>query len=212
MFIRSSSGLASGNVLEEALLHGLCELVERHSWQLVRTNPAKLRPLAQDSIPTIAVAELLARMRRRGLKVNIYDMTCEIGVPAVFAQLVAPDFPVVWHGAGCHTSAEVAVSRALTEAVQGRLTYIAGARDDLVSLTKGARSDATYLGFSEAQPRTGFDALPDVSTGDVAEDLRAIVGRLSASGYAPFFLELTRPGVGIPVALTFVPGLREIRG
>ena len=37
-----------------------------------------------------------------------------------------------FHGAGCHPDRVIALTRALTEAAQSRLTYIAGIRDDLL--------------------------------------------------------------------------------
>jgi len=154
--------------------------------------------------------ELIDRVRRAGVKLALYDFTWDVGVPAAFARIVAPDLPVVWNGAGCHTSAEVAVSRAFTEAAQSRLTLIAGARDDLVGLAKGARPRRSFETFSEPPPGRAFASLPDLSSGSVAEDVDRVVARLAELGYEPFRVDLTHPGVGVPVALALVPGLKEM--
>ena len=45
-------------------------------------------------------------------------------------------------GSGCHLSADIALSRALTEAAQSRLTVIAGSRDDLFRSTYEPVKDA----------------------------------------------------------------------
>jgi ribosomal protein S12 methylthiotransferase accessory factor len=57
--------------------------------------------------------------------VALFDLTWEVGMPVVLAEVALPDLPFVWRGSGCHPSRDVALSRALTEAAQSRLTYIA---------------------------------------------------------------------------------------
>src|SRR5205814_10708133 len=105
---------------------------------------------------------------RSGVYVAAWDMTTDIGVPAYAAIIMdPPDLGAWrWHGAysgfGCHLSPSIALLRALTEAVQSRVTFIAGSRDDMF------RRDYTSLQLDEVQ-RVGWDAptlhtkLPQVS-------------------------------------------------
>ena len=212
MFVRNSNGLASGNDRSEALLHGLCELIERHAWYLAQVEPDRLCSLDPDTLDGEGLLGVLAAIRSAGLKLALFDISWDVGVPVAFAKLVSPDLPVVWHGSGAHPSPEVALSRALTEAAQSRLTYIAGARDDLVGLAKEAVMHRAFDAFGEPCPERSFEAMPSLASGDVGEDLEAVVGRLAAAGYEPYWVDLTRPEVGIPVVSTFVPGLREMHG
>ncbi|PYC83819.1 hypothetical protein C7C46_08410 [Streptomyces tateyamensis] len=55
------------------------------------------------------------------------------GIPTFAAFVWSPLFPIVCAGSGSHMDPEVAVSRALTEAVQSRLTEISSTRDDIPS-------------------------------------------------------------------------------
>ncbi|MGJ3558794.1 YcaO-like family protein [Streptomyces sp. INA 01156] len=55
------------------------------------------------------------------------------GLPVCLAYLWSEDLPVVFAGGGCHTTPVIAMTRAVTEAAQSRLTAIAGTRDDLAS-------------------------------------------------------------------------------
>ncbi len=209
MFRLTSSGLASGNCREEALLHGLCESIERHGvWRLHR-EPALKVALDPESLEEDYCRELVARVRGAGMKLALWDATWEAGVPVLVADLAAPDLPNVWRGSGCHSDPCVALARAVTEAAQSRLTHIAGARDDL---TPFAGADRLWRAFDEFRvpvARRRLAELPDLAGGDVGRDLERVLEVLAAAGHEPYAVDLTRPGVGIPVVYVFVAGLRE---
>ena len=64
----------------------------------------------------------------------MWDMTSDVGIPVYCCSIkdTNPFGPIQsFGGSGCHLSKEIALSRALTEAAQSRLTFIAGSRDDL---------------------------------------------------------------------------------
>lgn len=206
MFHRTSNGLASGNCRDEALVHALCEVIERHALYLVHRDPGAAVPLASEAIDDPPSRDLLDRFRRAGMKVALYDVTWGVGVPAVVADVAYGDLPNVWRGAGCHLAPEVALSRALTEAAQSRLTYIAGSRDDLRQLGGPDR-------FARLEPPAGSRALAEVGplrpSADLAADRERILGALAAGGYEPFAVDLTREDLGVPVVKVFCPGLGE---
>jgi YcaO-like protein with predicted kinase domain len=208
-FDNTSSGLASGNCLAEAILHGVCELVERHAIYLADGKPGQHRVLAPPSMPRVC-ERLVRQIRAAGMKVVVYDLTWDAAVPCALARLAAPDLPNVWIGSGCHPSPEVAVCRALTEAAQSRLTYISGSRDDLLAFDLEHDPMALFDAFAEPAPARSFADLPDLSTSSVQSDLDAVVGRLDATGFEPFFADLTRSDVGVPVALSFAAGFHEV--
>jgi YcaO-like protein with predicted kinase domain len=210
LFELTSNGLASGNCLEEALLHGLCELIERHALFLAREEPHRRVALVPGSIEDPWMRGVMARAREAGMKLALWDVTWEAGVPVVVADLAGSDFPHVWRGSGCHPDPAVALSRALTEAIQSRLTYISGARDDLPTLPPALTAHQVFDAFAEPAAERPFAALPDLSGPSVAGDLARVVERLAALGLPAFYVDLTRPGVDVPVAFSFVPGLREI--
>lgn len=215
LFHRTSNGLASGNCREEALVHALCELVERHALHRVRGGDRSKRPLDPASVPEGFLRGLLDRFRREGMKLALWDLTWEVEVPVVSVDAAAPDLPRVWFGSGCHPDPAVALSRALTEAAQARLTFIAGARDDLTYPGEAGSGEgpdepfAAYEGFEEPSGGAAFATLPDVSSQDVEEDLERLVTALAATGWEPYAVDLTREDVGIPVVRAFVPGLPE---
>jgi ribosomal protein S12 methylthiotransferase accessory factor len=153
--------------------------------------------------------EPVARIREAGMKLALWDVTWEVGIPTALVDLVAPDIPNVWRGSGCHPDPAVALSRALTEAAQSRLTYISGARDDLPVFAGPEAGFRIFDAFQEPAAGRRLADLPDLSTASVAADLEAVVQRLEEHGFRAFWVDLSRPDFGVPVIAAFVPGLKD---
>lgn len=140
-FEQSSDGLASGNTHAEALLHGLCELVERDAWTLVQLkSEQELNACLVDpaSVEDAVLDLMVRRLRNAGIQLLLLDMTTDLQVPAFLAVLIPdstakrsdPRWSQICGGCGCHPDPVRAMLRAITEAAQSRLTAIAGSRDD----------------------------------------------------------------------------------
>ncbi|CAN7686585.1 YcaO-like family protein [Pararhizobium sp. LjRoot238] len=139
---QSSDGLASGNTSDEATFHGLNERIERDAYVLWQVSGFKARQsscIHPGSLGCDDISSLVARIESAGLVLRLFDITSDIGVPS-FTALVAPvevisahrpRFVDVNYGAGTHPSVHKAISRAITEAVQSRMTFISGGRDDI---------------------------------------------------------------------------------
>ncbi|MEV5746556.1 YcaO-like family protein [Actinoallomurus sp. NPDC052308] len=134
-FMESSNGLASGNTVAEATVHALYEVIERDAVHALRGVPASgRRYIDPASVSDDHCAELVERVSRAGAWLEIEYVPNRMGVPCVVAHLWHEDSPAsVMFGAGAHADPAVALSRAVTEAVQARLTHITGTRDDLAS-------------------------------------------------------------------------------
>ncbi|MEM1179154.1 MAG: YcaO-like family protein [Acidobacteriota bacterium] len=209
LFHLTSNGLASGNCFEEALLHSLCELVERQGLFLAFEDPSRRRPIDLDSVEDPGLRSLMDRVHGAGMKMAAFDLTFELGLPIILVDLVARDLPHIWRGAGCHLSPTVAFSRALTEAAQARLTYISGARDDIIRFPKDMDPESRFETFPDPGPGAPFDGIDDLATASVDGDLGRVLERLDAHGLEPFYVDLTRDDINVPVTTCFIPGFRE---
>lgn len=209
----NSNGLASGNTMEEALLHGLYELLERdaRAW-IEQVGSAGL----EVDLGTVAgvSAGLLKRLTDAGVRVQVHDLTEAAGGLGCYEALIwAADLPVRFAGWGCHRDADVALCRALTEAAQSRLTMVAGTRDDLPKeayqwVTSRSRLRCPF------PPSTPARVFPpsDTEVGSLEEDLQVVVDivrRRAAGGV--FWVDLSRPEFGIPVVKVVAPGLRIVK-
>lgn len=220
----SSNGLASGNCLVEAILHGLCEVIERDAEARWRRTGGQRR-LLLDTVRDPACLALLARFTAAGVRVVVWDLTSDVGVP-VFgcAILEDPDQPAwralgLYQGFGCHLAPEIALARALTEAAQTRLTYIAGGRDDFFPFDYDRATDPDLLRqiwhelANEPYQPVCFDELPALATDDLGVDLERVVQRLAAcNARQVIVVDLGRPdlvdpgGAPVPVVKVLVPG------
>jgi len=136
-FQATSNGLASGNNLPEAVTAGLLEVIERDAaacWALsVRAGRAVFPRVRLDTIDDPACLHLLEQMQRSGISVMLFDITVDTAVAVYMAYIGDDEFDrlSIFKGYGAHLDPAVAISRALTEALQGRLVFIAGSRDDM---------------------------------------------------------------------------------
>ena len=136
IFRTGSNGLASGLSNKEAYLSALYELIERDAMQCWR-YAMQFRGLKQgyirtSSIPFESTSGLISRLNDIGIEVFIFDYTTDIEIP-VYRCLISGDIDnavPLCQGFGCHDSHEIALNRAITEAVQARTVLISGARDD----------------------------------------------------------------------------------
>lgn len=216
VFRTSSNGLCSGNTIGEALLHGICEVVERDS--CLRSDRARFEP-ERTVIPNTVSARpgqlLLDRFSRAGMELQIVDMSGPTGLPCFEVWLDHPDGPALTRGSGCHPSRSTALIRALTEAAQSRLTYIAGSRDDIPrQIYQGPsvlRRRAAFRPTSSGAERA-FGAAPALPLSGFRAQLRDVVERVRRlTGMSPMAVDLTRRDFGVPVLFVIAPGLATRR-
>lgn len=213
LFLASSNGLASGNTVAEALIHGLCEVVERDS--LWRCAPSRLDPersVAPATVTPRLARRVLDRFAGAGLRTHIADLTGPTDLPCFEVWLDHPESPSLYGGTGCHPSRLTALLRALTEAAQSRLTYIAGSRDDIARAAyrhpRTSSGAPPRLPFP-AESRRRFGGVPSLPTTGARPQLREIVRRVrDVTGMSPLAVDLSRPEFGLPVVFVVAPGLR----
>ncbi len=219
-FVLSSNGLASGNLLSEAINHGLCEVIERDAKALWRLGSLASQDRSHVDLGTVDDAQcgkLLELYANADVAVGVWDMTSDIRVAAFTCVVVdrrADPFRGIGpaEGMGCHPRREVALSRALTEAAQARLTLIAGSRDDNGRLRYQSAREAHLADYTRerlSQPgRRSFQEAPSQWHADPRGDASVLVGALEQVGCGQVLVvDLTKLELGIPVARVIVPGL-----
>jgi len=214
LFRTNTNGLASGNTLEEAIFHGLCEVIERDAWSLVEAS--RDTGCVVENIDDPLINSMQKKFADANVEVLVRDITSDIGIPtmaAVADDVQLKDPMLLTMGMGTHTSARIAVMRALTEVAQSRLTQIHGAREDtaVAQLRKRLGYDRTRrmnaYWFRENGTRD-FTAIPSLDTDDFLTDIRRVTECLAKKGLDRVIVaDLTREEIGIPVVRVIVPGL-----
>ncbi|CAM4474627.1 putative domain protein [Mycobacterium basiliense] len=132
LFGMDTTGLASGNSYHEATLHALYEIMERHGMAAAEPG-STLFEVPLDDIVQSDSAELVEMIHRTGNEIQVARIDTWDGFYCFAAELTSPMMQVPFSGSGLHHDPNVALSRAITEAAQSRLTAISGAREDLPS-------------------------------------------------------------------------------
>lgn len=217
-FMLDSNGLASGNHLLEAIVAGLLEVIERDATtcqMLAAHRHGSTMPRVDlDTIRHPLVLDVIERLQSCRVRPLIYDCSVDSDVPVYMAYIFDERDRHVGMGGGfgAHLDPEVAMVRALTEAVQSRAIYIAGARDDLFRHDKDhyqARdSRATIRELLDTPATVDARARPDDSTGSFEGDISVLLGKLRRIGLDQVIVtDLSHEDVDIPVVRVTVPGL-----
>lgn len=217
-FPASTNGLASGNHLLEATCHAICEVIERDStsiWhQLDKARRAATR-LDLRTVDDDACCESLEKLRFAGLSIAAWDTTTDVGAPSFYCFITENDSDDghLGAGAGCHPTKQIALLRALTEAVQTRTTYIAGSRDDLTpeEFTRSGIFEkhraARALIARDTTPRD-FQKILSQEAETFETDLQWLLERLESAGITSVCtVDLTKPELELPVVRAVIPGL-----
>jgi ribosomal protein S12 methylthiotransferase accessory factor len=163
--------------------------------------------------------ELLAALEAAGLGCGIFNLGSEIEVPVFLCRIVEfrddgfrPSDLV--DGVGCHPCREIALSRAITEAIQIRATAISGSRNDLFRRFY-RRPDAAGIAAARASladPAAGrpFGACPTFAGEAPADDLRHLIARLRPHVKHVIAVDVTHEGAGgVPAVRVLVPELED---
>lgn len=236
-FLLNTTGLASGNTYEEAVLHGLCEVIERDAMTLANLDlqGQKESRVDLDTINDQTARDLIGHLVNRDVLVAMWDITSDVSVPTFKCQIMDRDDAgatanLLAEGYGCHPSREVALLRAITEAAQSRLAAIAGSRDDIgpavyepVEHHSMLRAWRRYL--SEVSGNRDYTKAPHIDFAMTGLELNAVVGRLSDAGLHEVLVvdvsafptdicsvvRVIVPGLEGPMHPHFVPGVRARR-
>ncbi|MGW5332360.1 YcaO-like family protein [Streptomyces bauhiniae] len=209
-----SDGLAAGNSPLEATVHALYELVERDCTAFGET----LRDAVRIDLTGLSgvARDVRDRLLSAGVEAHLFAFRNEIGIPTFYSILddrVSRDPALITAGAGCHLDPHVGISRALTEAVQSRLSVISGGREDLARMA--SRRPPTYeearrlLDPWTALPDTARpEDFEDLSSDTLEGDLDTLLDRVRrVSPGAVLVTELSRMEMPLSVCRVIVPGL-----
>ena len=215
LFKSNTNGLASGNVLEEAILHGIFEVIERDAWSIFELTHKNYSQINIDSIESELIKEIIDKFESQGIKIKLMDFTADINIPTIAASAddtVTRDAGLLTLGIGTHLDPEVAILRALTEVAQSRATQINGAREDTVradfareaGYERMKRINKYY--FRQEEEQINLSDIENKSTTSIDEDIDIVKEELIANDIKHvLYTDLTRPEVDVSVVRVIIP-------
>nr|WP_246422497.1 TOMM precursor leader peptide-binding protein [Nocardiopsis mwathae] len=213
--LADSNGNAAGSSLEDAIVQGTLELIERDAaaiWWYNRTR----RP----GVDTAAFGDpWLDRMygvhAGIGREMWVLDITSDLGVPVMVAVSRRTGHPRedVMLGFGAHFDPRVAVHRAVAELNQLMPAVLDGTHrwDDPDAARWWNEADVAgqpYLLPDPTHRPLGPGDYRYADRPDLADDVAALRDLLAERDLEMLVLDQTRPDVGLPVVKVVVPGLR----
>lgn len=219
------TGSAAGSTLEQAMLGGLLEIIERDSFMIMWYN--RLQMPGIDLNGSALLEPFKALMDERRFRLDLVDTTSDIGVPSVFGLLHTRDGKVSFGGAA-RSTLEEAASKTLMEISQLYMgnkaqIYASGLpelqADQIVDY--GLRlpyyeqpNAMRELDFACAAPKTRkLAANPIDGKASHAEQLKQVLDRLAARGLEAICADVTTEdarALGLHVVKMIVPGTVQL--
>lgn len=217
LFKSNTNGLASGNRLEEAVFHGITEVIERDAWSIFEAKKESKPELNCEETENPLIRDLMAKFAQAGVDVKLVNLTADIKITTIAAvadDTVLKDPALLTLGVGTHLDPEVAVIRALTEAAQSRATQIHGAREDTnraVFMRKAGYRRMKKINkhwFGESEEIMDISEIRDRSGTSFKKDIELSLNLIRENGFKKvLYVDLTRSEIQIPVVRVIIPGL-----
>jgi len=215
-----SNGNASGNTLEEAVLQGFFELVERDAVALWWYNRIPKAGVATETFEEPWLQEIAEHYRQAYQRETwALDLTSDLGIPVFVAvsKMMEGKEERLLFGLGCHLDARIALQRAFAEMNQmlgmahtgedGQLSL----EDDetLEWLRHATLENQPYMAPDSKQALKVLSDFPLQHSGEFLQDIKHCRNIIEAQGMEMLVLDQTRDDVGMPVVKVVVPGLRH---
>jgi bacteriocin biosynthesis cyclodehydratase domain-containing protein len=214
-FRADSNGCAAGNTIEEAIVQGFLELVERDAYAIWWYNRSQRAAVDLSQFDDSYVRDLHAQLADAGRKLWVLEVTSDLGVPTYVAILhwMQNGQENIEFGSGAHFDKRIALLRTLTELNQflsiGLMGGGSGEKSSLDGVTPLRLQEYPFL-----TPSSRPIMLPGSDTqaralDNTRDQVLACVDLARRAGLDFLVLNQTRPDVEVPVVRVIVPGLRH---
>ncbi len=207
--INEFNGPSAGNCVEEAVLQGICEVVERHVSSMVSRNRLRTPAIVLEGFTDEVVNDMIAKYSRAGVRLYASDFSLDTGIPSVGLLAYDPTtFPekseIVWT-AGTTPNPQKSLSRALTEVAQlagdfnSSSNYVASGLPKFKDL-----AEADFV--MHPGKKTFIWALPDLAHDNIRVEVEGCVQALARIGLEVILVNTTHAMLDIPAFYTVIPG------
>jgi ribosomal protein S12 methylthiotransferase accessory factor len=218
----NSNGCAAGAVIEEAVLQGLLELIERDAVALWWYNRLRRPGVDLTSVDDPYLSALMPHYRELRRELWVLDVTSDLGIPtfAAISRRIDKAEEDIIYGFGAHLDPKVALGRALTEVSQSLEAVPAASGPESARTYRGGpdavrwwrtvkASKAAYLTPDAGAGLRRLDDVANLASDDLRQDINTCIKLARKQGIEILVLDQTRPDVGFPVVRVVAPGLRH---
>jgi ribosomal protein S12 methylthiotransferase accessory factor len=212
-FQADSNGCAAGNTVEEAIVQGFLELVERDAYAIWWYNQSQRNEVDLSEFNDSYVQDLKNQLADTGRKLWVLDITSDLGVPTYVAILhwMQNGQENIEFGSGAHFDKRIALLRTLTELNQFlSIGFMDGGTGEKPSLDGETPLHLENYPFLTPIKNPSLPSGLDFGTLDnTRSQVLTCVDIARRAGLDFLVLNQTRPDVEVPVVRVIVPGLRH---
>ena len=206
--INEFNGPCAGNTIEEAVLQGISEVVERHVCAVVARKKIHTPTIDLNTVIDPVARTLIEKFRHNGITLQVNDFSLDTGIPTVAAlawdPATFPEKSELVYTAGTTPGADKALIRALTEVAQLAGDFESGSNYVASGLPKPIWLDEVNYLFTEQT--VSIDQLPQVSADDMLQELHHCLDALKKVNMEVLMVNTMHPDLQIPAAYTIIPG------
>ncbi len=215
-----ATGLAAGFDETQAIVHGIYEVIERNchnTWNDLDDAARIATLIDHNCLKDDTLRPLLHTIASADLHVLVWEMSDHRKIPCFLVELVdlKPHASTAYvQGTAASLSGVEALRKALLEAMQIRLTYIAGSRDDLDWSDYGTRYDAVVESrkWLIEKPISRKRLHPEnVRYNEAHIELAEVKLRMTSAGHQKIIaVRLSPPEEDVSVVKIMIPNLSDI--
>ena len=195
LYFNGTNGLAAGNTLEETILGGLYEVIERHNTAKSLHKPTKRIDIEQVKNTSDVLKRLLDQFEN--LDINLYSMGEDIAISTVYCVFMDKNEKGVFrynHGRGTSGCFEIAAIRAITEA------------SNMIHQKKYSEKEniphpAASFSLYPILPGDMIDVkiIDSIKKIDILDEIETVISILKKQGYDVLFKNMTSKELKMPV-------------
>jgi ribosomal protein S12 methylthiotransferase accessory factor len=216
-FIYGTTGFASGNTLEEAIIQAIGEVIERHNISRVVQEKLYTPSIDISSVNYHIAKSLINKFFEAGIELYIKDFSLGLNIPTIGVLAYDSDPPTnsikIYNAAGTHLNRDFALIRALTELAQHRAQIIFNENNHKKQYTSTycfpyfkSLEEACYL--VEDKKINPFNKIPTYKHIDFKTEIEKAVDFIKQDDLEVIVTDTTDPELKIPTAAITIPGIR----
>lgn len=214
-----SNGCAAGNTIEEAILQGFLELVERDAAAIWWYNRIRRPEVDLKSANNPYVDEMMVYYKQIGRSLYVLDLTTDLEIP-VFVAIShcekTEEKDQIIYAFGAHLDVAMALERAIIElnqilpiVVKNKGEYLTKDQVFIDWLDYAKSKEEAYLVPLENEKKNVSTDYPKLCEATIYDSIQFCMDVTKSNGLETLVLDLTQPDIGLPVVKVMVPGLRH---
>ena len=211
-----SNGCAAGNTIEEAILQGFLELVERDSAAIWWYNRIKRPAVDLGALDNPYLQEVITYYQTINRSLYVLDITSDLGIPVFVAvsHSIGADKDQILYAFGAHIEADIAIERAIIEVNQLlpivlENEYLTKDKVFIDWLDNQTLSQNDFLTPLGEETKNIANDYPVLCKPDICESVLFCIEMVKKQGLETLVLDLTQQDIGLHVVKVIVPGLRH---